>query len=137
MWAESGEADTYEFLRRLVFAVLIGNADMHPKNRSLRYRDRRTPTLSSGYDFPATLPFIPNDTLALGFGGSRSLREITPGQMRSFADKASIRASPLSRIAVETAQKTVAAWKSLEQADLLPKQMRSEKQIFGVAATME
>jgi len=31
-WAETGEAGTYEFVRRLVFSVLIGNADMHLKN---------------------------------------------------------------------------------------------------------
>jgi hypothetical protein len=58
--------------------------------------------------------------------------------MRRFADAARIPASPLWRIAVETAQKTVAGWKSLEQADLLPKGLRSsiEKQILGVAATI-
>ena len=47
--------------------------------------------------------------------------------------------SPLWRIAVETARKTVAARISLAHAHLLPKPMRSflEKQILGVAATME
>jgi hypothetical protein len=86
----------------------------------------------------ATLPYIPGDTLALNFGGSRSLAEITPDQMRNFADTARIPASPLWQIAVETAERTVAAWKTLEQADLLPKEMRAsiEKQILAVAATL-
>ena len=137
LWAETGEESTYEFVRRLVFSVLIGNADMHLKNWSLLYPDRRKPVLSPAYDFVATLPYIPGDMLALNFGGSRSLNEITTGQMRSFADTARIPASPLWQIAVETAERTVASWKTLEQVDLLPKEMRTsiEKQILTVAAT--
>jgi serine/threonine-protein kinase HipA len=138
LWAESGEEATWEFVRRLVFSVVIGNADMHLKNWSLLYPDRRTPVLSPGYDFVATLPYLPNDTLGLSFGGSRSLSEITPDQMRRFADGARIPASPLWQIAVETAGRTAAAWKGLEQADLLPKDLRNaiEKQIHTVAATV-
>ena len=138
LWAESGEEATHEFVRRLVFSVLIGNADMHLKNWSLLYPDRRKPVLSPAYDFVATLPYIPGDTLPLNFGGSKSLDGITPDQMRSFADKARIPASPLWQIAVETAERTAAAWKTLEHADMLPKEMRAsiEKQILAVAATV-
>ena len=139
LWAEAGDDAVWEFVRRLVFSVLIGNADMHLKNWSLLYPDRRTPQLSPGYDFVATLPYIPNDTLALSFGGSRSLSEITPDQMRRFADTARIPASPLWRIAVETAERTVAAWKTLEQRDVVPKELRDSigKQILGVAAAIK
>src|SRR5260221_419223 len=63
LWAEIGEDAILEFVRRLVFSVLIGNADMHLKNWSLLYPNRRTPVLSPGYDFVATLPYIPNDKL--------------------------------------------------------------------------
>ncbi len=139
LWAETGEEATWEFVRRLVFSLLIGNADMHLKNWSLLYPDRRKPVLSPAYDFVAALPYIPGDTLALNFGGSRSLDGITPDQMRSFVDTARIPASPLWQIAVETAERTAAAWKTLEQRDLLPKEMRAsiEKQILAVAATTE
>src|SRR5206468_694156 len=104
-----------------------------------RAEARRRPGLSRGYDFVATLRYVANDTLALSFGGSRSLAEITPDQMRSFADKARIPASPLWKIAVETAQKTAAGWESLEQADLLPKDLRAsiQKQILRIAATVK
>jgi serine/threonine-protein kinase HipA len=139
LWAEAGDDAVWEFVRRLVFSVLIGNADMHLKNWSILYPDRRTPQLSPGYDFVATLPYIANDTLALSFGGSRSLSEITPDQMRRFADTARIPASPLWRIAVETAERTVAAWKTLEQRDVVPKELRDSigKQILGVAAAIK
>jgi len=138
LWAESGEESTWEFVRRLVFSVLIGNADMHLKNWSLIYPDRRTPVLSPGYDFVATLPYFPDDKLGLSFGDSKSLSEITPDQMRRFADTARIPTSPLWQIAAETAERTVAEWKALEQKDLLPKDMSVsiEKQIHSVAATV-
>ncbi len=139
LWAEIGEDAVIEFVRRLVFSVVIGNADMHLKNWSILYPDRRTPALSPGYDFVATLPYIPGDSLALGFGDSRSLSEITPDQMRRFADAARIPASPLWRIAVETAERTAESWKTLEQADALPKELKDSigRQILGVAASVK
>jgi len=139
LWAESGEDAVWEFTRRLVFSVVIGNADMHLKNWSLLYPDRRTPALSPGYDFVATLPYLPNDGLGVSFGGSRSLSEITPDQMRRFADAARIPASPLWQIAVESAERTAEAWKGLERADLLPKDLRDsiQKQILKVAAILK
>ena len=47
---ETSTADVAEFIRRLVFSTLIGNGDMHLKNWSLIYPDRRTPALSPAYD---------------------------------------------------------------------------------------
>lgn len=139
LWAEIGAEAVIEFVRRLVFSVVIGNADMHLKNWSLLYPDRRTPTLSPGYDFVATLPYIPGDTLALSFGDSRSLFEITPDQMRRFADTARIPISPLWKIAVETAERTAESWKALEQADALPNDLKDSigRQILGVAARIK
>lgn len=136
LWAEIGEDAVLEFVRRIVFSVVIGNADMHLKNWSLLYPDRRNPVLSPGYDFVATLPYIPHDTLALSFGDSRSLSEITPDQMRRFADAARIPASPLWKVALETAERTAEAWKALEHADALPKELKDSigKQILRVAA---
>ena len=69
LWAETGEQGAYEFIRRLTFSVLIGNADMHLKNWSLLYPDTRTPVLSPAYDFVSTLPYIAGDKLALTLGG--------------------------------------------------------------------
>jgi serine/threonine-protein kinase HipA len=138
LWAETGEAGTYEFVRRLVFSVLIGNADMHLKNWSLLYPDTRIPVLSPAYDFVATLPYIPGDELALSFGGSRSLSEITTEQVRRFADTARLPASPLWPIVTETADRTLAAWERLAEKDLLPEKMRTAigKQILAVAGTI-
>ena len=139
LWAESGEAGTYEFFKRLVFSVLIGNADMHLKNWSLLYPDRRSPVLSPAYDFVATFPYIPNDGLALSFGGSRSLSEITTDQLRRFADTARLPASPLMPIATDIADRTVGAWAKLPEKDLLPENMRKAigDQILKVANSVK
>jgi serine/threonine-protein kinase HipA len=138
LWAEIGGHAVLEFVRRVIFSVIIGNADMHLKNWSLLYPDGRNPVLSPGYDFLATLPYIPNDTLALSFGDSRSLSEITPDQMRRFADTARIPASPLWKVAVETAERTAESWKALEHADVLPNKLKDSigKQILRVASTV-
>jgi len=95
LWAETGEPGTYEFVQRLVFSVLIGNADMHLKNWSLLYPDSRTPVLSPAYDFVATLPYIPGDQLALTFGGSRNLAGVAPEQLRRFTATAGLPMLPI------------------------------------------
>ncbi len=138
LWAETGEGGTYEFFRRLVFSVLIGNADMHLKNWSLLYPDQRTPVLSPAYDFVATLPYLPKDSLALTFGGSRSLGEITTDQVRRFADTARLPSSPLWPIVTGITDRSVAAWEQLAEKDLLPGNMRKAigEQILSVAKSI-
>ncbi|MGB2628727.1 MAG: HipA domain-containing protein [Candidatus Acidiferrum sp.] len=136
LWAETGQEATYEFVRRVVFSVLIGNADMHLKNWSLLYPDRRKPVLSPAYDFVSTVPYLPRDTLGLNFGGSREIGEITKDQIRRFAETARIPASPLWEIVIETAERTAQNWKTLEHRDALPDGIRAAiaKQILRVAA---
>jgi serine/threonine-protein kinase HipA len=136
LWAETGEQGTYEFVRRLVFSVLIGNGDMHLKNWSLLYPDGRTPTLSPAYDFVATFVYIPGDKLGLNFGGSDSLHEITDDQVRRFAETAGLPLKPLQRIVRETVERTSAAWKTLEQKELLTSEMQKaiDGQIHAVSA---
>lgn len=124
--AEIGDIGTEEFVRRLVFSVLIGNGDMHLKNWSLIYPDGETPTLSPAYDFVSTVPYIPDDKLGLSFGRSRSLSTITRDQLRRFADTAGLAASPLWETVRETVARTVDAWKTLGAADVLPSQLRQQ-----------
>ena len=77
----------------------------------------------------------PSDNLALTFGGSRSLREITTDQVRRFADTARLPASPLWRLVKDVTDHTVAAWEKLGERDLLPENMRKAigDQIMTVA----
>jgi len=120
LWAETGEQGTFDFIKRLIFSVLIGNADMHLKNWSLLYPDTRTPVLSPAYDFVSTLPYIPNDKLALTLGGSRDITGISFDQMRRLTDKAGLPMAPVMRIIRDTVEATTEAWKSLPGKHLLP-----------------
>ena len=104
LWAETGEAGVAEFVRRLVFNVLIGNADMHLKNWSLIYPYRRTPELSPAYDFVSTVASIPDDKLALTFVDSREFASVTVEQFERFAMKARLPA----KLTLDTVRETVA-----------------------------
>lgn len=136
LWAETGEPGAFEFVKRLTFSVLIGNADMHLKNWSLLYPNTRTPALSPAYDFVATLPYLPDDQLALTFGGSRSLEGITLDQIRRFTDTAGLPLTPILRIVRETADATATAWQKLGPKALLPAEILKvvNHQIDGAAA---
>lgn len=123
LWAETGDEGTYEFVRRLTFSVLIGNADMHLKNWSLLYPDRRTPVLAPAYDFVSTIPYLPSDTLALTLGGSRNLHGITKDQIRRFADTAGLPANPVWEIVRQTTERTIEAWDTLDERSLLPQEI--------------
>jgi serine/threonine-protein kinase HipA len=138
LWAEADQESTFEFVRRLAFSVLIGNADMHLKNWSLLYPDGRTPVLSPAYDFVATLPYIPGDRLALSFGGSRSLQEITLDQVRRFADTAGLPMKPVWDIVLEMVESTAAAWRTLEMKELLAEDIHNviDEQIQTVATNV-
>lgn len=123
LWAETSQEDTYEFLRRLVFSVLIGNGDMHLKNWSLLYRDGRRPSLSPAYDLVATLPYIAGDKLALNFGGSTDMRSITRDQIRRFADTGGLPVGPLWDIVRETVERTRDAWETVGPEAILSREM--------------
>lgn len=73
-----GLADLREFVRRLVFVVLSGNADAHHKNWSLLYADGRNARLSPAYDLVATVAYPEvKRTLALKFNKSREFGDVS------------------------------------------------------------
>jgi serine/threonine-protein kinase HipA len=101
--AESDHADIAEFVRRLVFNVLIGNGDMHLKNWSLIYPDRRNARLSPAYDFVSTIPYIPGDQSALNFSRTRRFDEFTEDELLHLAGKAALP----RKLVLDTAQETI------------------------------
>jgi serine/threonine-protein kinase HipA len=110
---EVGEKSVAEFIRRFVFNALIGNGDMHLKNWSLIYLDRRKGTLAPAYDFVSTIPYIPEDQLALNFVDSREFSSLTLDQFKRFAYKGKIS----EKLVMETVEQTVdafhKAWKTV------------------------
>lgn len=90
LWLEVGEGAVREFIGRLVFNTLIGNADMHLKNWSLIYPDRRTPMLSPGYDFVATTAYIEDENAALRFETSKRMADLDLDEIAHMAARAGI-----------------------------------------------
>ena len=116
-----------EFIRRLVFNVLIGNADMHLKNWSLVYPNRRAPELSLAYDFVSTVAYIPDDKLALTFVDSKEFASVTVEQFERFANKARL---PI-KLTLDTVHETV-----IRFADVL-KQARPRENPEGVRQAIQ
>lgn len=110
---ETGEDGIAEFIRRLVFSVLIGNADMHLKNWSLIYYDRRTPALSPAYDLVSTIPYIADKNAALTFARTRRFDQFTPDELSYLAGKAGLPERPV----LDAAKETVARFREVWQAE--------------------
>lgn len=112
IWTEAGETGIAEFLRRLVFNMLIGNSDMHLKNWSLIYPDARQAALAPAYDFVSTIAYLPDDRLALTFVESKEYRTITRGQFERFAAKARLPSKLTLDTVTETVSRFEDVWRS-------------------------
>ena len=111
LWIETGEQGVVEFVRRLIFNALIGNADMHLKNWSLVYPDRRAAALSPAYDFVSTIAYLPDDKMALTLAGSKLFGSLTLEQLKRFAGKAGLPEKLTTDTAATTVEAFRKAWK--------------------------
>jgi serine/threonine-protein kinase HipA len=124
LWLEAGQAAVLEYTRRLVFTVLIGNADAHLKNWSLIYRDGRSPNLAPAYDLVGTIPYIPTDRLALSLADTKVFAEVDLERFRRFAEKAGLPVRLVVQAARETAERVRDLWGSHEAVRALPTWIR-------------
>jgi serine/threonine-protein kinase HipA len=114
---ETPQEDVQEFIRRLVFNALIGNSDMHVKNWSLIYPDRRRPRLSPAYDFVATTAYIPDETSGLKFSRSKHYKDLTLDELAHLADRANLPEQLVLNAAKEIVQRFREVW-SQEHSNL-------------------
>jgi serine/threonine-protein kinase HipA len=124
LWLEAGEEAITEYIRRLVFNALIGNADAHLKNWSLMYPDRRTPKLAPAYDLVATVPYLPTDRLALSLGDTKEFADIDMDRFRRFAEKAGLPIRIVLQTVRETAGRLRDLWPTHEPLQALPERIR-------------
>lgn len=110
---ETGDDDIAEFVRRLVFNTLIGNADMHLKNWSLIYPDGRKPALAPGYDFVSTIAYINDDMAALKYTRTKRMSGLSMDELRYLAARARLPERPV----IETARQTVEAFRDIWNDD--------------------
>lgn len=111
--AESGEADIAEFVRRLTFNTLIGNADMHLKNWSMIYPDKRNAVLAPAYDFVSTIAYIRDREAALNFSRTKRFDEFSEDELSHLAAKARLP----EKLVLDTARQTVALFHQNWQAE--------------------
>jgi len=111
---EVGEAGAVEFLRRIIFNTLIGNADMHLKNWSLLYTDKRSPLLSPAYDFVSTIPYPVDNNLALTFAKSKKMTDLNMESVSYFANKAKLPEKLMLDTALETVERFRTVWPRLK-----------------------
>lgn len=125
---EGQEDDMAEFVRRLVFNTLIGNADMHLKNWSLIYSDKRSASIAPAYDFVSTIPYIADNAAALNVSRSKKFSDFTMDELSHLAAKARLP----EKLVLDTAEETVS---------LFHERWRSEKHNLalssGVIAAIE
>ena len=102
--AEGSENDVVEFIKRLTFNTLIGNADMHLKNWSLIYPDRRQAALAPAYDFVSTIAYIQDKKAALNYSRTNRFDGFSEDELSHLAAKALLP----EKLVLDTAHETVA-----------------------------
>lgn len=105
-----GEQELEEYIKRLVFYILIGNGDMHVKNWSFIYKDKVTPLLSPAYDIVSTICYIPNDQLALKFSVTKEMQKIDSKMFAEMALKAALPNRMIQKVVLDTIEATLTAW---------------------------
>ncbi len=122
IWQTMGQDQTKEFVRRLVFSMAIGNADMHLKNWSVIYPDGRTPKLAPAYDYVSTIAYIPDDKLALTIARTKEWRQITEDRLERFARRAAVPRGIVLDAAREMVDRVRTELPHLNDQDLIPRQ---------------
>jgi serine/threonine-protein kinase HipA len=111
--AEGTTDDISELIRRLTFTMLIGNADMHLKNWSLIYPDRRRAALAPAYDLVPTIAYIPDEKAALSVSRTKRFDEFGYDELDHLAGKAGLP----SHLVRQTAEETVVLFHEHWQAE--------------------
>lgn len=132
-----------EFVRRLAFSAMIGNGDMHLKNWSMIYPgDGTRAALAPVYDFVSTVPYLPNDAMALTIAGDKQFSHLSTDLWRRFARKAALPEGAVVVAVEETSQAIWDAWKTLPERDVVPEEvlqridahMERQMRVFGILA---
>ena len=110
--AESSENHIAEFVRRLTFNMLIGNADAHLKNWSMRYPDRRNAMLAPAYDLLAAIAYIRDETAALKVSRTKRFDAFSEDELVHMAARAHLP----RRMGLDTARESVARFQERWQA---------------------
>lgn len=125
--AVAGDEAFLEYARRLAFMVLSGNGDAHHKNWSLIYPDGRSASLSPAYDLVFTRDYLPEDSLALNFDGSKDFNRIGTDSFKRLACRCEFDEASLADEVGTMVERSRAAWTRLESD--LPMRRESKQKL--------
>jgi serine/threonine-protein kinase HipA len=109
--------------QKLVLRKLTGNGDMHLKNWSFIYPDGKTATLAPACDLVATVPYLPNDNLALKLYKIKAMKDISLELFRKMAGKSKLPEHMVLQTARDTVDATITSWKENYTTFGLPTQL--------------
>lgn len=122
LWTQIGSHAVEEFIKRLVFNMLIGNADMHAKNWSLIYPDKIHPELAPAYDFISTICYLPDDKMALNLVKEKRWDQINMNSFISFANKIKFPVNVILNTIQQTVELFHQCWEEEKKNINLPKE---------------
>lgn len=111
----AGDRAFDEFVRRLTFIIVSGNADAHIKNWSLIYRDGINAELSPAYDLVSTIEFIHPDALALNLDRTKAWDRLSMERFDSFARRVGVPEVRVRDLVRETLQRARDEWSEVQR----------------------
>lgn len=122
IWVVCQEQDLIEYIRRLVFSILIGNGDMHLKNWSFIYTNQHKPQLSPAYDLISTVPYLHEDNLALTLVNTKKMQLCNIKIFQKLIEKAKLPQQLVLSTVKETSVASKDYWSTMKKhSNLNPK----------------
>ncbi|MCX4798230.1 type II toxin-antitoxin system HipA family toxin [Streptomyces sp. NBC_01242] len=107
--------DAVEYLRRLAAFTLMGNADAHLKNWTLRYPTVRQARLSPAYDLVCVTAYPKADhKLAFPLGGNTNTELITTESFRGLSPALRLSPELITDTVRETVEALTASWSGIK-----------------------
>jgi serine/threonine-protein kinase HipA len=121
MYRNLDEQSLKEFVRRLVFNILIGNGDAHLKNWSLIYPDGRKPRISPAYDIVCTGAYYSDDApddLGLKLNGDKRFDRVSRGAFIRLEEQLRVKRGFVIDVLDATVEQFRSEWREGPVADI-------------------
>ncbi len=104
------ESSFIRFIKQLILSICIGNADLHLKNLSLIYPNRKDALLSPAYDLVSTIAYIDDKKLALTLSGEKDMTKITVEHFIELANRANFPIKRMKAIVLKSSEEIRGVW---------------------------
>lgn len=84
------------------------------------YPDRRRAELAPAYDLVSTIPYLPEDDLALSFVDSKRFDSLNLKQLERFAAQARLNRTLVLDVACDSVAQFIKLWRGAEDLELPP-----------------